>query len=76
MPRPYTTAEMIELFAQHGVTFNSAYFTNVIRRRPAHPLYHAKIARGMWARGLVDDYFSRRPELDGRRTRYTKKAPD
>lgn len=74
--RPYTTQEVIELFAIHGLQFSSAYYNNVILKRPTHPLYHAKLARGMWDRKLVEKFLEHRHELDGRRTRYSTKSPE
>ena len=60
--RPYTTAEVAALFLmRRGVTFNSAYYNNVIKRlerKTTHPLARAKLARGMWDRTMIDNYLA------------------
>ena len=60
--RPYTTAEVPELFLmRRGVTINSAYYNNVIKRlerKTTHPLARAKLARGMWDRTMIENYLA------------------
>ena len=72
MTRPLTLPEAAALFAAHGVKFDASYYHNVIRRRPTHPLYHCRLARGMYDGRMIADFLARRHELDGRRTRYQK----
>jgi hypothetical protein len=56
----YTTNELLDKLTASGVKGTTAYINVVIMRSKAHPLKAAKIARGVWDKQIVDEYFKQK----------------
>lgn len=72
MNRPYTTKELqAKLQEALNLKASNSYLTNIVRRTKTrknanqHPLQAAYMARGMWNRRIVDEYFKNlTPEVE------------